>query len=170
MRILHIIGRKKHGKTTLVTELLRELVGRGVRVGTLKHSGHDHELDTPGKDSFLHRQAGASPVAVVTPSLAGLYQPREESDDPYAAFAPMFRGCDLVLVEGNVEGPGPKIEVWRRERCTSPLAAERADVVGVASDDSPEVDVPVWPRDDVVGLAERVLDLAREIPAGEGRG
>ena len=51
------------GKTTLLIELVEELTRRGVRVGTIKHSSHSHELDTPGKDSFRHRQAGATPAA-----------------------------------------------------------------------------------------------------------
>ena len=45
MKRLHIIGGKNHGKTTLVVELVEEFTRRGMTVGTIKHTHHQHELD-----------------------------------------------------------------------------------------------------------------------------
>jgi len=163
MKILHVVGRTNHGKTALVEALVGELVRQGVRVGTIKHCRGDHELDTPGKDSFRHRQAGADPVAVITPSLTALYQPRRANDAPYDQVRPAFENCDLVLVEGDAEGPGPKIEVWRAAAGSRPLATEREDILGVVTDDAVDVPAPVWPRQDVAGLAARVQTLAETI-------
>ncbi|RMF93102.1 MAG: molybdopterin-guanine dinucleotide biosynthesis protein B [Planctomycetota bacterium] len=159
MKLIHIVGRKNHGKTTLVTALLEEFRRRGIRVGSIKHSPHVHELDTPGKDSHRHRLAGASPVAVVTSDLLGVYIPRT-GDEFLNLLAPLFAPCRLVLVEGFVDGPGKKIEVWRAERQTTPLALEHDDIAAVVSDDQPDVTVPVWPRSDVTALVDRILDLA----------
>ena len=61
---LHIVGRRNAGKTTLVCELIAAIQDRGFRVATVKHTHHNHELDTPGKDSFRHRQAGAAAVGI----------------------------------------------------------------------------------------------------------
>jgi len=66
VRRIHIVGRKNHGKTTLMVDLIEEFTRRGLRVGSMKHSIHVHELDQPGKDSYRHRHAGADPSAVVT--------------------------------------------------------------------------------------------------------
>ncbi|MCP4022340.1 MAG: molybdopterin-guanine dinucleotide biosynthesis protein MobB, partial [Desulfobacteraceae bacterium] len=63
MNPFHIIGQPQSGKTTLITDIIKELTAKGAQVGSLKHSSHVHELDKPGKDSFLHRKAGASPAA-----------------------------------------------------------------------------------------------------------
>ncbi len=57
MNFVHIVGHQNNGKTKLIVELIKEMTCRGLRVGTLKHSNHDHELDIPGMGSFLHRQA-----------------------------------------------------------------------------------------------------------------
>ncbi|GAB6166353.1 molybdopterin-guanine dinucleotide biosynthesis protein B [Thermostilla marina] len=160
MNLIHIVGRKNHGKTTLVTALLEEFRRREIRVGSIKHSPHVHELDTPGKDSHRHRLAGASPVAVVTSELLGIYIPRTDGDF-LTALAPLFAPCRLVLVEGFVDGPGKKIEVWRAERQTTPLALEHDDIVAVVSDDHPDVPVPVWLRKDVSAIADRILELAQ---------
>ena len=70
-------------------------------------------LDTPGKDSFRHRQAGAAPSVVVTRDLVGVYLPRTAETDFYDRLAPLFSNCELVLIEGHLDGPGIKIEVWR---------------------------------------------------------
>jgi molybdopterin-guanine dinucleotide biosynthesis protein B len=44
MNTLHIVGRKNHGKTTLLVALLAELTGRGLRVGSIKHTSHLYDL------------------------------------------------------------------------------------------------------------------------------
>jgi molybdopterin-guanine dinucleotide biosynthesis adapter protein len=159
MRIVHIVGRQNNGKTTLICELLEELTRRGLKVGTVKHSSHDHELDRPGKDSYLHRQAGARPAAVVAAHQLALYLPRTEEDDPLTVLEPMFATCDLVLVEGFIEHEGLKLEVWRREIGKPLLARERRGIVAVVSDDAPEVSQPVWPRSDLPRLADEILKL-----------
>ena len=71
-------------------------------------------------------------------------------------------GCgddsDVVLVEGHLDGPGTKIEVWRQSVGSVPLAAERTDIMAVVSDDPVSTRVPVWPRTDIVGLVDRILE------------
>ena len=157
MNWIHIVGRQNHGKTTLLVELIGELSGRGFRVGTVKHSSHVHELDTPGKDSFRHREAGANPAAIVTKDLIGVYMPRDPNADFYDRLAPMFTGCDLVLVEGDLQGPGLKIEVFRAAVGGDCLALTHPEIQAVVTDDPLEVSVPVLPRSDVPSVADYVL-------------
>ncbi len=157
MKRIHIVGRKNHGKTTLIVDLIGELSRRGIRAGVIKHSSHAHELDTPGKDSYRQRKAGAKPVAVITEDLIGIYMPRPKHDDFYDQMAPMFSACDLILVEGHIDGAGKKIEVWRQHIGSPCLASRRDDIVAVVSDDRPNVDVPVWSREDIAQLAQNVL-------------
>ena len=159
MKLIHIVGRQNHGKTTLIVELVEEFARRGIAVGTIKHSSHAHELDTPGKDSYRHRRAGAAPAAVITPEMLGLWLPRRAGDDLYAAAAPMFAACRLVLVEGGIDAAGMAIEVWRQAVGGPCLAAAHGTIQAVVSDDAVDPGVPVWPRNDVAGLAQRLLDL-----------
>ncbi|MEK7810534.1 MAG: molybdopterin-guanine dinucleotide biosynthesis protein B, partial [Pseudomonadota bacterium] len=58
MRIISIVGHSGCGKTTLMVALIRELSRQGLRVATIKHAHHKVELDTPGKDSYRHKEAG----------------------------------------------------------------------------------------------------------------
>lgn len=150
MNCVHIVGRKNHGKTTLIVELTEEFVRRGLGIGSVKHSTHPHELDHPGKDSHRHRLAGACPAAIATEDLVAVFQPRRNNDF-YRQIAPMFGHCDLVLVEGDIDGPGTKLEVWRQ------LARDRRDITAAISDDQPDADIPIWPRSDIALLADRFL-------------
>ena len=163
MKVLHIVGRKNHGKTKLIIELVEEFTGRGLRVGTIKHCAHQHEIDTPGKDSYVHREAGASPVAVVTPDLVAVYAQRKDSEEAYGQFRGAFEHCDLVLIEGDASGPGPKFEVWRAEAGTPPIASEREDISGIVTDDAVDSALPIWPREDIPSLAGHVLAHLGEV-------
>lgn len=172
MKRIHIVGKKNHGKTTLTVALVSELDRRGVRVGTIKHSPHSHDLDTEGKDSYRHREAGGRPAAVVSMDQMGIFLRHADGDDPYAILEPMYANCDLVLVEGDKGLPeGLKLEVWRANLGSEPLCSDpdRADIVALITDDPVEVDLEVWPRDDVSSLADRVMGLLREHDAGQAR-
>lgn len=157
---IHLVGRQNQGKTTLMLELVEHLSGRGLRVGTVKHSGHDHPVDMPGKDSFRHRQAGGSPAALITTDGIGIFLPRGAS--PYRDLAPLYRRCDLVLVEGDLSAEGAvKVEVFRAgEGHAAPLAVGRADIAAVISDDPLPGGLVRWPRHAPGSLARRLLDLA----------
>ncbi|MBI5527658.1 MAG: molybdopterin-guanine dinucleotide biosynthesis protein B [Deltaproteobacteria bacterium] len=160
MKLVHIVGRQGQGKTTLVVDLIRELSGRGVRVGSIKHSSHAHELDIPGKDSQVHRLAGSNPAAVIAENLVGVFMAPATDGDEYARLAPLYSDCEIVIVEGDIGGSGPKVEVWRAEVSPTPLAAERGDIVALVTDDATDLALPRFSRADLRGIADFVLSLA----------
>ncbi|NOY43566.1 MAG: molybdopterin-guanine dinucleotide biosynthesis protein B [Planctomycetes bacterium] len=169
MKRIHIVGGKNHGKTTLVADLVQELSRRGYRVGTIKHTHHQHELDAPGKDSHRHREAGAAVVGILSRSMNAVFWPPSEPtdasrEDRYEEFASIFAGCDLVLVEGDLQTPQPKVEVWRESRGTEPLAKQDDSIVAVVSHDKAEgLSVPIWKRADVAAIAKHVLALESDV-------
>lgn len=157
MRFLHVVGRRNHGKTTLIQELVKLLSSRGIVVGTIKHCAHRHELEAPTKDSRKHREAGADPAGIITKDTCAIHLPRGEGEDPYLRLQPFFQACRLVLVEGHIEGPGPKVEVFRESVDPTPLVVENGQINAIISDDKLEAGVPVWSRSDLDGLADRLL-------------
>ncbi len=161
MRRLHILGRKNHGKTQLVVELVEELTARGLRVATIKHTHHHHELDTPGKDSHRHRAAGAAAVGILSPAMSAAFLPTEKLSvgaDRYAPFAVMFADCDLVIVEGDSQAAAPKIEVWRVELDTEPLATQDKSILVVVTDDPLATSTQVLSRAAVAPLADWIME------------
>lgn len=165
MRRIHIIGGKNHGKTTLVEELVAELTRRGLRIGTIKHTHHQHELDIPGKDSHRHRQAGAAIVGILTRSTNAIFwtptaaptRPTPVGDARYEPFAAPFANCDLVIVEGDTQTHAPKLEVWRAAGGTPPLAAQLDGVHAIITDDPLDGPWPTLPRHNIARLADEIV-------------
>ena len=88
MKRIHIVGRKNSGKTTLVADLVAHLTANGHRVGTIKHTHHQHELDTPGKDSHRHREAGAAVVGILCPGMTAVFRPAPDRQRSAASSPP----------------------------------------------------------------------------------
>lgn len=158
---IHIVGRKNSGKTTLVCELVEELIHRGFRVATVKHTHHNHELDTPGKDSHRHREAGAAGVGILSPQMTAAFVPGpREAVDRYATFQTMFADCDVIMVEGDLQSDAIRIEVWRSEVSEEPYAQETEGIAAVITDDDVAADVRVCQRTPLTGVADLVVELA----------
>ena len=162
-RRIHVVGRKNSGKTTLVCELVRELTARGLKVATVKHTHHRHELDTPGKDSHQHREAGAAAVGILSPQMTAMFFPTDREvrgDQRYTQFESLFADCDLIIVEGDLQATAARIEVWRNVASERPYAADDGAIVAVVSDDPvPGIRSPVWPRQPISDVADRVLQF-----------
>jgi molybdopterin-guanine dinucleotide biosynthesis adapter protein len=163
-RVLGVAGFKNSGKTTLVVRLVAELTRRGYRVSTVKHAHHSFDIDHEGRDSYRHREAGASEVAVVSRyrwalmhELGGMESDEPTLDDILDKLEP----CDLVLVEGYKRDRNhSKIEI-RDVRQDSPRLIDDPTVIAMAANGAVEdAGVPVFDRDDIAGLADFVVAWA----------
>src|SRR5690242_15904890 len=134
MRIIGLAGWSGSGKTTLITKVLPRLIARGTRVSTVKHAHHGFDLDQPGKDSWRHRQAGASEVMISSGARWALMHELQGDEPPLPELLARLAPVDLVLVEGFKANPHPKIEVHRPEYGRSPIWPGRDDIVAVAAD------------------------------------
>jgi molybdopterin-guanine dinucleotide biosynthesis protein B len=169
MRIIGLAGWSGSGKTTLITKVLPVLIGRGLKVSTLKHAHHGFDLDKPGKDSFMHRAAGASEVLISSAKRwAVLHELRDEVEWDMPALLGKITPVDLVLVEGFKRESFPKIEVYRAENGKPLLHGEDGYIAAVASDTPlPGVTLPVIDLNDVAAVANALLAYA--VPLTEMR-
>ena len=129
------IGRHDSGKTALIARLIPVLSAHGLRVGTVKHAPHLEMLDTPGSDSAVHFQTGASRVLLRGGHTSALFW-RHGDDALRDQIDRLFADFDLVLIEGGKTEDCPKVEVFRRsaDLPQEPLAGT-VDVVAVITDD-----------------------------------
>ncbi len=165
--MIHVVGRKNAGKTTLVCDLVREFCRQGIRVATVKHTHHAHELDTPGKDSHQHRVAGAAGVGILSPKMKAAFVPTDRdnaSSNRYAEFNVMFSDCELIIVEGDLNSSHAKVEVWRDMTSELPYAANDSSIAAVISDDVVIVSAECISRSDIESLSQRLLELAQNAP------
>ncbi len=151
-----IVGRSDSGKTTLLERLVPELIGRGLRVGVVKHVHHgDVEADVPGKDTWRHQRAGASPVVLYGPTQLVVHRRGTPSPPLEAVIARECGDCDLVLIEGHRAFRGLRVEVVGEGPPILPPDAP--GLVAVMADRPVETLAPRLPRDAVGPLAARIL-------------
>lgn len=125
------------GKTTLLTALIPILRRQGLRVGLVKHSHHDFEIDQPGKDSFRLRKAGASPVLLVSKFRRAMITEFSPAEEPRLADQlKQFDSSelDLILVEGFRTEKFPKIELHRAGLGKPLLYPDDPDIIAIATD------------------------------------
>jgi len=171
VNIFGLAGWSGAGKTSLLSRLLPELVGRGIRVSTMKHAHHAFDIDTPGKDSYAHRQAGATEVMVASANRWALMH--ELRGAPEASVEELIRHMtpvDLLIIEGFKRHAHDKLEVYRRAVGKPLLCTEDARIVAVASDGPvPEARVPVIALDDTRAIADFIVAHCGLAP-GRARG
>jgi molybdopterin-guanine dinucleotide biosynthesis protein B len=183
MRIIGLAGWSGSGKTTLVTNVIPVLAKRGLTVATVKHAHHDFDTDQPGKDSWLHRRAGATEVAIVSSRRWAIVHelgqgPQQEPEPSLAEVLARLSPVDLVIVEGFKRHAHPKLEVYR-SAVGKPLLQPDDDCIVAVATDAPlqEAQVPVLMLDDFESIAnvlqaealprERIGNLRNEVPRGE---
>lgn len=156
--IIGVAGYKKAGKTTLVERIVSDLAGRGLKVATVKHAHHEFEIDRPGRDSYRHRMAGASEVAVVSSARwAVVCELRGAPEPTLGEIVAKLSPADVVVVEGFKGEDFPKIEVRRTALGHPKLAGTVPGVVAVATDGPGEPGLPRFDPDDVVAIADFVV-------------
>ena len=148
------------GKTTLLTQLLPLLNQAGFRVGLIKHSHHDFEIDHEGKDSFRLRQAGATPVVLVSKYRRAIIeefttQIEPNLTDQITLFNPT--DIDLILVEGFRREPFAKIELHRAELNQPCLYLNDAHIFAVATDTVLNTDLPQLNLNNPAEIADFIL-------------
>ena len=165
MQVFGIVGRKNSGKTHLVTRLVRLASQRGLRVSTIKHAHHSFDIDRPGKDSHLHREAGAHEVLVASAERWALMHEHRGAPEPsLVELLSRLEPCDVVLVEGFKREVSLRLEVYRASCGQSPLVFEDQGILAVATDDvttfAGRSDLPCLPLDDDAAVLDYVLTRA----------
>jgi len=161
------------GKTTLIEQLITFLTERSYKVSVIKHTHHHFDIDKPGKDSYRHREAGASEVLMLSDQRWVLMHELRQSPEPtIEQQLSMLSPCDLVIVEGFKDAKIPKIELWRHEHdeCSSnPLKANQDNFIqalaypgGIDAVNKPDLtrDIPVLDLDNIEEVAQQVLSIA----------
>lgn len=164
MRVMAVSGYSGSGKTTLLEKLLPWLIEQGLSVSLIKQTHHDVDLDQPGKDSWRHRQAGASEVMLVSDARWALLA--ELRDQPRPSLPQLLQHLspvDLVLLEGFKAEPVARLEVYRPALGRPLLQAGDSRVLGVASDVALDLPVPVLMLDDIPAIGQFVIRNAEEI-------
>ena len=151
--IISVVGWSNSGKTTLICKLIPELNRRGYRVATVKHDVHGFDWDQPGKDTWLHRKAGAAVSAISSPKRFAIVRELDR-ELSLVEMTDTVKDVDLIITEGYKFGDKPKLEVFRKETAKKlELASPIKDLFAVASDYPFDInEVTVFDLEDAVGI------------------
>ncbi|MCZ7593661.1 MAG: molybdopterin-guanine dinucleotide biosynthesis protein B [Hyphomicrobium sp.] len=114
-------------------------------VSTIKYAKAGVSLDQPGKDSYVHREAGAAEVALITPQRWALMRELHGMPEPsIGEVIGTMTSVDIVLVEGLREAAYECIEVRRSgdgDQYHHPRKVAIATDRPVAAPDIPRLDL-----------------------------
>ena len=152
--VIQFVGYSNSGKTSLVVAIIEALQGMGIKVGVIKHDGHDFEMDHEGKDTWKFRQAGASLVAIQSATKTAYLEQGSVALDKLIARMEEG-GAELIIIEGYKREGYPKIAVIREAKDVY-LLDQITNVLGVASwIELTNLSIPVCHVDD----QEKVLQM-----------
>jgi molybdopterin-guanine dinucleotide biosynthesis protein B len=164
MKVIALAGWSGAGKTTLLTRLIPYFTAQGLRVSTLKRAHHSFDVDVPGKDSWVHRQSGATEVLISSGRRwALLHELRGEHELKLPDLLARMSPVDLVIVEGFKSEQHRKIEIHRAANGKPLLFPDDPDIVGVISDVTVETKLPVTHLDDIPAIATMMQAAAVDI-------
>jgi molybdopterin-guanine dinucleotide biosynthesis adapter protein len=174
MKVIGVAGWSGAGKTMLISRVIPYLREQGLRVSVVKHAHHEFDVDVPGKDSWVHRQAGAEEVLVSSANRwALMHELRGAAEPQLPALLRKMSPVDLVVVEGFKSEPHRKIEVYRKANGKPPLFPDDPAIVGIATDTAIETTLPVAHLDDIPAVAVMMqtyaISLEQVLAASAGK-
>jgi len=126
------------GKTTLLSKLIPLIKDKGYRIGIIKHTHHNIDIDKPGKDSFVLRESGANQIVVASRNRTAIVieQPEKIEEPTLEDALPNINTeeLDLVLVEGFKHADIRKIELHRNVLAKPYLFPSDKNIIAIATD------------------------------------
>lgn len=164
--VFGISGWKDSGKTTLISELIKEFSARGYSVSSIKHAHHAFDIDHEGTDSFKHRKSGAKEVLLSSSKrYALMHEIADEAEEPdLAELLSKMSKVDIVLVEGFKASDIPKLQTIRSDSLKNNGKSEINNTVAYAADIASfdqSQEYPVFDIDDIAMIADFITDFLK---------
>ena len=155
-KVIGIVGWKDVGKTYLVTEIIKLLVAKNYRVGSIKHAHHDFDIDKPGTDSFKHRESGSSQVIISSSRRwAKINENIDNREKSLKELIEEFEYIDIIIVEGFKNEIHPKIEIITNNVEIS--NSKINNVIAIVSDVMLNSNTPVFKKNEIKSLVEFII-------------
>jgi molybdopterin-guanine dinucleotide biosynthesis adapter protein len=155
-KVIGVVGWKDVGKTFFVTEIIKLLVSKKFKVGSIKHAHHDFDIDQHGTDSFKHRIAGSNQVIISSSKRwAKIIENNKKKEKSLDQLINEFQDIDIVVVEGFKKENHPKIEIIANN--SQIINSELKNIVAFVSDEMLNSSIPVFKKNDIESLVEFII-------------
>ena len=156
-KVIGIVGWKDVGKTFVVTEIIKLLVQKGYKVGSIKHAHHNFDIDQPGTDSFKHRKSGSSEVIISSSKRwAKIIENNNKKEKKLNELLKEFNDIDVAIVEGFKKETHPKIEIISQN--SKIQNNEINNVVAIVADKIIDSNIPVFKKNDIESLTKFIIN------------
>ena len=156
-KVIGIVGWKDVGKTYVVTEIIRLLVQKGYKVGSIKHAHHNFDIDHEGTDSFKHRKSGSSEVIISSSKRwAKIIENNNKKEKNLNELLKEFNDIDVAIVEGFKKENHPKIEIVSQD--SKIINNDINNLVAIVNDNIMDSNIPVFKKNDVESLTQFIIN------------
>ena len=155
-KVIGVVGWKDVGKTFFVTEIIKLLVSKKFKVGSIKHAHHDFDIDQHGTDSFKHRIAGSNQVIISSSKRwAKIIENNNKKEKSLDQLIKEFQNIDIVVVEGFKKENHPKIEIIAKNSLI--INSKLKNVIAFVSDEVLNSNIPAFKKNDTNSLVEFLI-------------
>lgn len=106
-------GESNTGKTSLIVKIIKQLTNEKFKVATVKITDKNIGIDTEGKDTWKHNQAGSTIVVLSSPLETGFIIKQNKNTEFILQHIAELTDCDVVLIEGANDPRTPKIRLGK---------------------------------------------------------
>jgi len=135
--VIGFVGFSGSGKTTLLRQIIRKCRDSGLRAAVIKHAHHNFDIDTPGKDSYELRHAGAVQTIVASKHRwALMVETPDAVREPYLEELINqldLNKLDVIFVEGFKHAAFLKMEIHRPELNKPLLYPDDPDIIALVT-------------------------------------
>jgi len=156
-----IVGLKNSGKTFFAQKLISYFTKKNFVVASIKHAHHNFEIDQPGTDSFLHRQAGSQQVIISSSKRwAKIEELKNNNEQKLDDLVKELKSPDIILIEGYKNELHPKIEIIK-EDSNDYLFLKLKIVIALISDNEIDSTIVQFKRTEIDKIAKHILNNAK---------
>ena len=119
--IISICGRKNSGKTTFISNLVEILKGKGLKIGVIKHDGHDFKLED-NTDTGKFYKAGTDIIGIFSDYKYMIYKNEYIKIEKLLEY---FHEMDLIIIEGLKDSDFDKFEIIRNENSSKIITKKK---------------------------------------------
>lgn len=153
--VFSVVGSKSNvGKTKVLCDIIRELKIRNYKVGTIKHDVHSFEIDHPGKDTWMHAQAGADVVSISSKKKMAIIE-NLEKEYSLDEMIGKIKDVDIIITEGYKSENKPKLEVFRKE-VTDKIVSKDADLFAIVTNKEIDKNLPQFNFEEITELVDLI--------------